>query len=152
LILAIRSAARDRRNPAAELTGAVIQPETLWACMTCGACIAECPLLIEHIDVVVDLRRSLVVQGKLEHNLQNTLTSAASFGNTESQPAKNRSLWAGKLKTPIKDARQEAVEYLWLTGDQLAYTAELEPIAVKTAAAFPGSRIELRHPVRRRTK
>jgi Fe-S oxidoreductase/nitrate reductase gamma subunit len=136
LILAIRSAARDRRNPAAELTGDVIQPETLWACMTCGACIAECPLLIEHIDLVVDLRRSLVEQGKLEQNLQNTLTSAASFGNTESQPAKNRSLWAGKLKTPIKDARREAVDYLWLTGDQLAYTAELEPMAVKTAEVF----------------
>lgn len=38
--------------------GALIDPDTLWACTTCRACVEECPMLIEHVDAVVDLRRA----------------------------------------------------------------------------------------------
>jgi Fe-S oxidoreductase/nitrate reductase gamma subunit len=142
LILTVRAAARDHGNVAFGKTGAIIPPETLWACMTCGACIEECPVLVEHIDLIVELRRSLVEQGKLEPNLQKTLTSAAHFGNTESQPPRQRSQWTNSLKAPVKDARQEAVDYLWLLGDPLAYTAELAPLAVKTAEVFQAAGLD----------
>jgi Fe-S oxidoreductase/nitrate reductase gamma subunit len=142
LILAIREAARNRNNPAAVLPGEVIQPETLWACMTCGACIDECPLLIEHVDLVVELRRSLVEGGRLEQNLQKTLTSTAQFGNTESQPSAYRSEWTSQLKLPIKDARREAADYLWLVGDTLACTAEMTHLAVLTAEVFQAAGLD----------
>ena len=38
-----------------------ITPEELWACTTCGACVQECPVTIEHIDTIVDMRRNLVL-------------------------------------------------------------------------------------------
>ncbi|MDR6952139.1 Fe-S oxidoreductase [Ancylobacter sp. 3268] len=38
-------------------TGAVIHPDTLWSCTTCRACVEECPMMIEHVDAIVDLRR-----------------------------------------------------------------------------------------------
>jgi Fe-S oxidoreductase/nitrate reductase gamma subunit len=136
LILTLRAAVRNHRDSAERKTRGIVPPETLWACMTCGACIEECPVLVEHIDLIVELRRSLVEQGKLEPNLQKTLTSAAHFGNTESMPARQRSQWTASLKAPVKDARQEPVDYLWLLGDPLAYTAELAHLAVKTAEVF----------------
>jgi Fe-S oxidoreductase/nitrate reductase gamma subunit len=142
LILKVREAARNQSRSAALMPGAVISAETLWACMTCGACIDECPVLVEHIDLIVELRRSLVEDGRLEQNLQNMLTSAAHFGNSESQPASQRNGWTRQLKTPIKDARREAVDYLWLTGDQLGYSPELAHIAVKTAEVFQAAGLD----------
>ena len=39
----------------------VIDPDVLWACTTCGACVEECPVDIEHIDAIVDMRRYQVL-------------------------------------------------------------------------------------------
>ena len=35
----------------------MVHPDTLWACTTCRACVQECPMMIEHVDAVIDLRR-----------------------------------------------------------------------------------------------
>ena len=39
----------------------VVDDEVVWACTTCGACVQECPVDIEHVDTIVDLRRALVM-------------------------------------------------------------------------------------------
>src|SRR5688572_32088880 len=46
-------------GPAWPLIGerAMVHPDTLWACTTCRACVEECPMMIEHVDAVIDLRR-----------------------------------------------------------------------------------------------
>jgi len=142
MILNTRAAARNDETAAARLAGEIIWEETLWACMTCGACIDACPILIEHIDLIVELRRSLVERGKLEPSVQRTLTSALHFGNSESQPPLARTQWTSLLQHPVKDARQEAVEYLWLVGDTLAYTPELARLAALTAEVFQAAGLD----------
>ena len=62
------------------LIGSVIDQEELWACTTCKACVQECPVLIDHIDAIVDMRRHLVGEGKLDRikrDLLNNLTNSA---------------------------------------------------------------------------
>ena len=48
----------------------VVDPEILWSCTTCGACVEQCPVDIEHIDTIADLRRKLVEEGRLQPGLQ----------------------------------------------------------------------------------
>src|SRR3712207_1287746 len=46
--------------------GGVIDPEVLWSCTTCGACVEQCPVDIEHVDHIVDMRRYQVLRSE-EH-------------------------------------------------------------------------------------
>ncbi|EQD71288.1 iron-sulfur protein, partial [mine drainage metagenome] len=64
------------------LLGGAIHDDTLWACTTCRACMQVCPLHIEHVPKIVDMRRQLVEQGRLEPRLQDTLASLAQYGNS----------------------------------------------------------------------
>mgnify|MGYP003546456455 CR=1 FL=1 len=45
-----------------QMVGEVIHDDSLWACRTCGACMQECPVLIEHVPTIVDMRRYLVME------------------------------------------------------------------------------------------
>jgi Fe-S oxidoreductase len=65
-----------------QVTGVRIGEEALWACTTCRACVHECPVLIEHVDSIVDMRRDLVImEAKPPRLLQNTFTNAERAGN-----------------------------------------------------------------------
>ena len=56
------------------MVGDVIKDETLWACRTCGACVQECPVMIEHVPTIVDMRRYLVMnEARVPPAAQNAL-------------------------------------------------------------------------------
>lgn len=60
----------------------LLSPDALWACTTCRACVYECPVLIEHVDSIVDMRRHLVLmEGAPPDLLGNTFTNAERAGN-----------------------------------------------------------------------
>jgi Fe-S oxidoreductase len=81
------------------------------------ACVEACPVGIEHVPTIVDLRRHLVEQGELDPLLQKTLQSFASQGNSQGKSARMRARWTKGLDFKIPDARKEPVEYLWFVGD-----------------------------------
>jgi Fe-S oxidoreductase len=85
-----RSQAPDRR-PA--LLGDTLTAEELWACSTCGACEETCPVLIEYLDKVVDLRRRLVEEGEVPAGLQKPLADLEKRGNPFGKPARTRGDW-----------------------------------------------------------
>src|SRR5258708_7390502 len=65
-----------------QVTGARISEGALWACTTCRACVYECPVLIEHVDAIVDMRRDLTMrESSAPKMLQNTFTNAERAGN-----------------------------------------------------------------------
>jgi Fe-S oxidoreductase len=65
-----------------QVTGVRISEDALWACTTCRACVYECPVLIEHVDSIVDMRRDLVMmESNAPKMLQNTFTNAERAGN-----------------------------------------------------------------------
>ncbi len=140
LVLDIRDALRanGHRLPGTDanwplLPGGIIKGEALWSCTTCGACIQECPVLIEHIDAIVDMRRYLVVEGQLDTQLQEALANLGRYGNSFGQAERMRARWSQPLEPKIKDARREAVEYLWFVGDYASYSPALTDITLKTA-------------------
>lgn len=114
----------------------VITDKVLWACTTCYACDQECPLFIEHVIPIVDMRRYLVDQGKMDQMLQDALANLGRYGNSFGQSDRMRAKWTQGLQPAVKDARREAVEYLWFVGDYASYSATLTDVTRKTAEVF----------------
>jgi Fe-S oxidoreductase len=94
-----------------------IRVETLWSCTTCMACVEICPVGVEHVPIINQLRRRLVEMGELDAQLQSTLESIATAGNSFGESKRKRARWARDLPEPPKDARKEPVEFLWFVGD-----------------------------------
>ena len=119
-----------------ELVGDVITDDILWSCTTCFACDQECPLFIEHITPIVDMRRHLVIEGRLDDELQGALANLGRYGNSFGKSARARARWARKIKPKLKDARKEPVEYLWFLGDYASFSPALTDITLATADVF----------------
>jgi Fe-S oxidoreductase len=115
------------------LLGGSIQDETLWACTTCRACMEVCPLHIEHVPKIVDMRRQLVEQGRMEPKLQDTLASLAQYGNSFNQSERMRARWTKELGFPIKDARKEPVDVLWFVGDFASFDPRVQRLTQSVA-------------------
>ena len=115
LILKLRDTMLSRQRIDAEssqLVGSVVDPEELWACTTCRACVAECPVLIDHIDSIVDIRRHLIGEGKLDREKRGLLTNLNNAANPYGLPQADRMRWAEGLgvKT-IKEVQEFEVLY-----------------------------------------
>ncbi len=78
----------------AALIGSIYSEDEIWSCTTCGACEQECPLLIEYIDKIVDLRRGMIDDGKVPQTLQKPLKALESRGNPYGKPEKKKADWA----------------------------------------------------------
>jgi Fe-S oxidoreductase len=118
------------------LTGEVIGEEVLWGCTTCYACDQECPLFIGHVNPIVDMRRYLIVEGRMDKLLQGALANLGRYGNSLGQSDRMRAKWTANMQPPVKDARREPVEYLWFVGDYASYSPALTEITKKTAEVF----------------
>jgi len=75
------------------LVGGIYSEDEIWSCTTCGACEEECPLLIEYIDKIVDLRRGLVDDGNVPKSIQKALKALESRGNPYGKMEKKRADW-----------------------------------------------------------
>ncbi|MGD2271508.1 MAG: (Fe-S)-binding protein [Desulfobacterales bacterium] len=75
------------------LVGNVLQEDEIWSCTTCGACEEECPLMIEYIDKIVDVRRGMVEEGNVPQSLQKPLQSLEKRGNPWGQMERKRADW-----------------------------------------------------------
>ncbi|HEV3472650.1 MAG TPA: heterodisulfide reductase-related iron-sulfur binding cluster, partial [Actinomycetota bacterium] len=72
----------------------VVEDEVIWDCTTCGACVQACPVNIEHIDAIVDMRRNLVMsESRFPREMQGALQNMENTGNPWGQPPQNRTDW-----------------------------------------------------------
>ncbi|MDE2159456.1 MAG: (Fe-S)-binding protein [Burkholderiales bacterium] len=106
--------------------------ETLWSCRTCMACVEICPVAIEHVPIIVQMRRKLVEDGEMEPILQKTLQALHKNGNSFGESRRKRAAWTKALPFTIKDARKEPVDLLWFVGDY----ASFDPRNQKVTQAF----------------
>jgi Fe-S oxidoreductase len=112
--------------PAAELevhgkSPGQIAQETLWSCRTCMACVEICPVAIEHVPIIVQMRRKLVEDGAMDPLLTKTLQTIHKTGNSFGESKRKRGSWSKSLPFKIKDARKEPVEVLWFVGDYASF-------------------------------
>ena len=121
----------------APLAGEVIPADVLWACTTCGACVDQCPVDIEHVDHVVDVRRQQVLmESAFPKELGGMFRKMESKGNPWGLPARKRMDWAKNLdfEVPVigDDVESAAdIDYLFWVGCAGAY----EDRAKKTTRA-----------------
>ncbi len=109
-----------------------VRSETLWSCRTCAACLEICPVGIEHVPMIVEMRRALVEDGEMESTVQTALQQIQNKGNSFGENKRKRAAWAKKLDFTIKNARKEAVDVLWFVGDY----ASFDPRYQKVSMAF----------------
>lgn len=107
-----------------------ISPEALWACTTCNACVEACPVLIRHVDLIVDARRNLVSEGALSGPAATMLRQTSSTGNAWGQSASNREDWMKGLDIPLCRDKVE-FEFLFWVG----CAGATDPGAIRTTKA-----------------
>ena len=101
-----------------EMVGEVIRDETLWACRTCGACVQECPVLIEHVPTIVDMRRYLVMdEARVPATAQAALENMEMRGHPWRGTTLERTTWMEGLgDVPIFDGSQEYLYWVGCSG------------------------------------
>ena len=105
------------------LVGAVIAPETLWACTTCGACMEACPAFVEHVPKVVKMRTYQVsMESAFPPEAQATFRNLENNGNPWGLGWQTRAKWAEGLDVPTIAEAPDA-EYLYWPGCSGAFDA-----------------------------
>jgi Fe-S oxidoreductase len=123
--------------------GGVIDPDVLWSCTTCGACVEQCPVDIEHVDHIVDMRRhQVLIESSFPTEAGTMLRNLESKGNPWGMNPSDRLDWTKGLdfEVPVVGETVEdlsGVEYLYWVGCAGAF----EDQAKKTTRAF----VELLH-------
>ncbi len=88
----------DATRLAAPIVDAAIPYDAVWDCVTCGACVEACPVLIEHVDKIVGLRRNLVLEdSRFPTEITAAFTNMERAGNPWGQPAATRTDWTKGL-------------------------------------------------------
>jgi Fe-S oxidoreductase len=90
-----------KANNSTPLIGTIYSADEIWSCTTCGACEEECPLFIEYIDKIVDLRRGMIDDGNVPQSLQKPLKALESRGNPYGKLEKKKADW-----TTVPDVQQ----------------------------------------------
>jgi Fe-S oxidoreductase len=111
----------------------VVEDEVVWDCVTCGACMEECPVNIEHVDHIVDMRRNLVMgESRFPQEAGALLRNIESARNPWGVQQSDRADWADGLGVRIlEDGR--APEYLYWVGCAASFDDRAKKIAQATA-------------------
>jgi Fe-S oxidoreductase len=137
LIMAMRDHAFSKTVETENMVGegAPISLDVLWSCTTCGACVNECPVDIEHIDHIVNMRRfQVLVESEFPSQLNGTFRNLETAGNPWGSNKNDREGWISEMDFPIRVVEgtlPEDVEYLFWVGCAGAY----EERAKKTTKA-----------------
>jgi Fe-S oxidoreductase len=107
-----------------------IRDETLWACTMCQACVQECPVLIGQVDLISDMRRDLIGQGRLSGPPAKALQQIGSQSNPYGRANSDRMAWAEGLDVPTVESNPGFEYLLWI-----GCAASFDPRAQKVARA-----------------
>jgi len=122
-------------NPGKALIGEVITEDVIWACTTCRACQQVCPVSVEHVDKIIDLRRNLVMeQASIPETALGALRSIEDRGHPWRGTTLSRTDWAEGLdiKTLAQDSPPRRIDILFWVG----CTDALEERSTKVAQAM----------------
>jgi Fe-S oxidoreductase len=116
------------------IAGNGVPEEMIWDCVTCGACVHECPVSIEHVDHIVDLRRDLVMmQSSFPQEAETMLRDVERVGNPWGKPQGDRASWAEGLGVRVLAEGEDPPEVLYWVGCAAAYDERARVAAESTA-------------------
>jgi len=132
LIMALRDKARAQSGE--PLVPNAVSANVVWDCVTCGACIQECPVGIEHIDHIVDMRRNLVMlESKFPEEAGTMLRDVDRAGNPWGRPPTDRTAWADGLDVRVLQPGEAPPEVLFWVGCAPAFDERAKQGARSTA-------------------
>ena len=103
--------------PGLAIVPGLVDADTIWSCTTCRACVQECPMLIEHVDAVVDIRRDLaLVRGDVPGKGAQALENLRHTETVGGFPKAARYHWAVDLNVPVL-AKGQKTDYLLIAGE-----------------------------------
>jgi len=140
---------RSRANPQAGapelalLVPDAVPEESVWDCVTCGACVQACPVSIEHVDHIVDLRRHLVMvdssfPAEAEPMLRDVERASNPWGKAQSE----RADWAASLGVRVLEPGDPAPEYLYWVGCASSFDERARRTAESTAKLLQRAGVE----------
>ncbi len=125
------------------IVGNGVPEEMIWDCVTCGACVEACPVSIEHIDHIVDLRRSrLMVDAAFPAEAEPMLRDVERASNPWGKPQTERAGWAAELGVKVLEPDDPAPEYLYWVGCAASFDERAKKSAESTAKLLQKAGVE----------
>jgi Fe-S oxidoreductase/nitrate reductase gamma subunit len=131
---------------AASLIGDVVSEDEIWDCTTCRACMEQCPVLIEHVPLITELRRNLVLeQSKFPQELQILFNNLERNGNPYSFPASTRADWAQGLGVRMLAEVEDpsTIEVLYWVGCMSSFDDRNKKVATSLVKVLQSAGVEL---------
>jgi len=126
------------------LVPSAVTDEVVWDCVTCGACVRECPVSIEHVDHIVDLRRHLVmVESRIPADAETMLRDVERSSNPWGKPQTERIGWTEGLGIRVLEPGDPAPEVLYWVGCAGAFDERARAGAVSTAKLLQAAGIDV---------
>jgi len=120
-----------------------VTDDIVWDCVTCGACVRECPVNIEHIDHVIDLRRNLVmIESRFPEEAGAMLRDIDRTSNPWGKPQTDRMQWAEGLGVRVLQPGEPAPDVLFWVGCAPAFDERARKAAVSTATLMQKAGID----------
>ncbi len=121
-----------------------VTDEVVWDCVTCGACVHECPVSIEHVDHIVDLRRHLVmVESRFPTEAETMLRDVERGSNPWGKPQAERAAWAEGLGVNVLEPGDPPPEILYWVGCAGSFDERARAGVVSTARLLRAAGIDV---------
>jgi len=122
----------DQVDQSPSLIGNVLEPDEVWSCTTCGACEEECPVFIEYIDKMIDLRRHMVESALIPKDFQDALVRFEKTGNPFGKPPSKRADWVKELNDVSVKVLHEGDEadVLYFVDSYASFDPQIQQIAI----------------------
>jgi Fe-S oxidoreductase len=125
------------------IAGTSVPEESIWDCVTCGACVRECPVNIEHIDHIVDLRRHLVmVESSFPTEAEPMLRDVERQSNPWGKPQAERAAWAEGLGVRVLEPGDPVPELLYWVGCAASFDERAQTSARSTAKLLQAAGVD----------
>ncbi|HEY3947376.1 MAG TPA: (Fe-S)-binding protein [Solirubrobacteraceae bacterium] len=120
-----------------------VPDQSVWDCVTCGACVEVCPVSIEHVDQIVDLRRHLVmVESSFPAEAEPMLRDIERASNPWGRAQSERAEWAADLGVRLLEPGDPAPEYLYWVGCASSFDERARRTAQSTATLLKSAGID----------
>ena len=125
------------------IAGNGVPEEMIWDCVTCGACVEVCPVSIEHVDHIVDLRRQLVmVDSSFPAEAEPMLRDVEKASNPWGKPQVERAAWAEELGVRVLEPGDPAPDVLYWVGCAASFDERARESAVSTARLLDAAGVD----------
>ena len=127
-----------------EIIGDLIQPDEVWSCTTCGACEEECPVMIEYIDKMIDMRRHMIETAQNPKTFNQVLTYFEKTGNPFGKPAAKRADWIKEQPdVPVKILKEgDSTDVLFFVDSYGSYDPRVQAIVMAIAKGLQRAKID----------